>query len=373
MGDRLHIVIIALHYGPEGSGGARRPTLMAEALRELGHRVQVVTPYPTHAEDIHVSHPIRKHIDRDPSASPGFMERMKRPLRRWRYFPEPEIRWARSVVTELPAELDSCDVLLTTSPPESVHLVGHDLAERLGANWIADFRDTWTLRPHRHYVKGFRAWVESALARRWLKKVSAILAVDEIVLSDALSLSPSGVRSRIIGHFSAPFRGEPTALPANTFNLVHSGGFTRSDHRRKLDPLLNALGDIRPDLHLHVAGPLTEEETRKLLSVPFATTHHGWLDLEGSRALQAGADALLLYTPDVTDALPGKYAEYLQARKPIVFMGADNVRGMAQRGGEFVEVTDLAALEKGETRKAETQATARTAALDLLALIAEMA
>ena len=40
------------------------------------------------------------------------------------------------------------DVVLTTSPPQSAHLVGLALARR-GLPWIAELRDGWTFEPPR--------------------------------------------------------------------------------------------------------------------------------------------------------------------------------------------------------------------------------
>ena len=41
----MNILYITRHYPPEISGGARRPYLYVKALRELGNKVTVVTPF----------------------------------------------------------------------------------------------------------------------------------------------------------------------------------------------------------------------------------------------------------------------------------------------------------------------------------------
>jgi glycosyltransferase involved in cell wall biosynthesis len=38
----------------------------------------------------------------------------------------------------------SIDVLITTGPPHSLHLIGLALQEKVGVKWVADFRDPWT-------------------------------------------------------------------------------------------------------------------------------------------------------------------------------------------------------------------------------------
>ena len=60
------------------------------------------------------------------------------------------------------------DCLVTTSPPESSHLVGLLLRERRPA-WVADFRDGWTFEPLRerfptHAQRSLDSWLERRVA-----------------------------------------------------------------------------------------------------------------------------------------------------------------------------------------------------------------
>ena len=55
------------------------------------------------------------------------------------------------------ARREGIDVVLTTSPPSSVHLVGAAVKRATGARWIADLRDSLVAHPHRR--------AESALVR----------------------------------------------------------------------------------------------------------------------------------------------------------------------------------------------------------------
>ena len=345
----LRIVIIARHHGEPGSGGARRPALLAKALRAQGHHVHVVSAYPgDHQDDILIPHPAlasRSGDSANAAASPSLLEVVKAPLRSFLLWPEPDIRWARRVVAELPGYAPEADILLTTSPPESVHLVGTRLARPMRAAWWADFRDTWTLRPHRQNVRGLRAVLERRLARRWLASADAVSVVDNVVKEDVERMIPRDIPLHVVGHFSEPFEGVPTSLPQDAFNLVHTGGFSLSDHRRPLAPILTELAATRDDLMLHVAGRLGEDEIRMLDAAPFRTRHHGTLSLAQSRALQAGADALLLYTPDTSDALPGKAAEYVATGKPIVLHGDMSLA--EQLPVPVYGIVDLAGITRG--------------------------
>src|SRR5205823_681014 len=47
------------------------------------------------------------------------------------------------------ARSEDIDVVLTTSPPGSIHLVGAAVQKAAGAKWVADLRDSLVAHPHR--------------------------------------------------------------------------------------------------------------------------------------------------------------------------------------------------------------------------------
>jgi len=375
----MKITLIALHYGEEGSGGARRSYLWAKGLRRAGHEVHVVSPYVTgdHTYDICVPFEARgPDMHLAPTASPSFFEQyVKRHLRVWLRWPDPEISWHRNIVDIVETKVESCDWLITSSPPESAHRIGAPLAKKLNARWCVELRDSWIENSHRHYVRGLRRLIEGYLAKKWLKSSDAITSVNDQILEEARKFAPKA-KALTIGHFSEPFSEVPHHLPLDTFNLVHAGGFSRSDRRRSLAVLLDALGPIclqRPNLHLHLMGPLSFEETELLARTDVKVTYHGWVPLSQSRAIQAGADALLLYTPlSGSQALPGKYAEYCNIGKPIFYFGAKDLRKMAHREDEFLEISDLRTYPKGQSALPETSLTVEKATESLLALLSSV-
>ena len=51
----------------------------------------------------------------------------------------PSVRFLSDYLKDHPV-----DVIVTTGPPQSVHLIGQRLARKTGLPWIPDFRDPWT-------------------------------------------------------------------------------------------------------------------------------------------------------------------------------------------------------------------------------------
>ena len=72
------------------------------------------------------------------------------------------------------------DVVMTTSPPASVHLVAQAIAAATRRPFVADFRDSWLDHPHRRYdSRGVRAkrTVERRMARTVTRRASALVTV----------------------------------------------------------------------------------------------------------------------------------------------------------------------------------------------------
>lgn len=377
--EPMHILLLARHYPPEVSGGARRPYLLVKALRAQGVRVTVVSAFKNTADPDHicVAHPV---FGDAPPTHPARATTPARPtplrdmVRQWLLWPDPEIRWCRKAAAAVMGADLKPDWLMTTSPPEASHVVGAQLAKALDLPWIAEFRDTWIATPHRKILETspLRAAVERGIARRALARATVIVGVSEAVLGEIRNYAPQDVPALEIGHFSvAPARA--TSLPQNALNLVHTGGFSLSDRGRQIGPLLKAVEQAAQkrqqntgeSVHLHLAGRLTPEEKNAAQAVNGCEVSvYGEMPLEDAQALQAGADALILYTPPDSHALPGKYAEYRHAGRPILYLGGGSWLDLVDDPGAIMKLEDnLPSLERG----------AREGAPDVAALSADHA
>ena len=331
----MHILFITRHYPPEVSGGARRPFLFVNALRKLGHKVTIVTPFEL--DDKHAITIFSPSIHRSMQTSvkahrknKHWETRLKASLRTLLYWPDPDILWARNVIKTISAMDIDADWVFTSNPPESMHLVGAHLTKSLNIPWIAEFRDTWIHNPHRMVLNRsrLRVFFERRIAQKALSHAHALTSVSSTVISEARQYVKAGTPECVIPHFS----NEPNFNEANSstldrdkLNIVHTGAMTLSDHRRHLAPLLEALQIAyiqRPELVLHIAGSLTDEEVMLAKQSLVPVKLYGAISLQASRVLQTQADALLLYTPYDSHALPGKYAEYVMAKRPILYMGS---------------------------------------------------
>lgn len=70
------------------------------------------------------------------------------------FVPDPRVGWVKPSVKTLKAYLAEhpVDVIITTGPPHSVHLIGQRLHKELGTPWIPDFRDPWSRMYYLKYL-----------------------------------------------------------------------------------------------------------------------------------------------------------------------------------------------------------------------------
>ncbi len=318
----IKILLLARHYPPAVSGGAKRPFLLAQALRATGAEVRVCAPsLPEGEPGWAVPHP-----NRDPPTAAGparfSVRALARDLLLW---PDPDIRWSTRAAEIVLSDGWRPDWVISTSPPESIHVAGEWIARRTNAKWAADFRDLWLESPHRRErLRLHRRIGEKMLARRLLPKADLVTAVDPVVAAEATRLGARNVH--VLAHFSADTRLAPADLPKDTLNIVHAGSIALSDPEASISDMLQpfeAAWTRNPQLRLHLAGRLTDAEQARAKASSAASAIQLWgvLPLDGALSVMAAADALIFVASAKMHVPPSKIADYLTFDVPIIACG----------------------------------------------------
>jgi glycosyltransferase involved in cell wall biosynthesis len=245
------------------------------------------------------------------------------------------------------------DALLSTSPPDSVQLAGLALKRRFGLPWIADFRDPWFGLTFRTPRTAWHRARHERLERDVLEAADVVTAASASHADDLRRRMPG--RADAVVHLPNGYEPDdpsdtdraPEAAPdSDRFRLVYTGRMSiMPDVLVFLDALHQVLArrpDARRRLRARLAGPYDSDyEDRALaLGLKGIVEFLGPRSHREARALQRGADLLLLWKPrHIPTMVPGKLYEYLDAGRPIVAVlerGDEVERLVTRAGGEVV-------------------------------------
>jgi glycosyltransferase involved in cell wall biosynthesis len=226
------------------------------------------------------------------------------------------------------AKAERFDVLYSTSPPETAHLVGLAVQRRTGLPWLADFRDPWM---NLHLLPP-PTGLHARLHRSWEARVCTTAHVVTTTRWHEARVRagyPDAHVARISnGYDGDEARSVASITPASRpFRIVHAGTLTQ---RRTAVPFLEGLAaflatrpDARDEIHVEFLGPREDDNERAVArlglraSVSFRDTvpHAETLRVERS------AHVLLLIKhadPRYDGLVPGKLYEYIGLRRPVL-------------------------------------------------------
>ena len=174
---------------------------------------------------------------------------LRRALKRVQLFgrrllvPDENVTW---VATAIPAAIriarrERIDIVVTTSPPPSVHLVGLAVKRLTGARWVADLRDPLVSHPHRRIEKRLVRAKElgpGAVAATVARNADGIVAVSGAIAEEMRARSPG---SRVVTIASGADFDDFEGLDyrrGTRFRVTHAGSFVG---KRDPRPFLRAL------------------------------------------------------------------------------------------------------------------------------------
>jgi glycosyltransferase involved in cell wall biosynthesis len=336
-------LLVTMYFPPAGGGGVQRPLKLAQYLPALGIETHVLAPddpkwvhrdpelrIPTQAW-VHRARYVGPKA-RKPAEELHGTEGLERALVQARVagrrllVPDGSVTWN---LTAIPAAIriarrEGIDVVITTSPPGSVHFVGAAVKKASGARWLADLRDPLIANPHRRAdttATRAKQAANAGLARLVARSADAITCVSEAIAAEVRALDPKGVvRTIANGCDFDDFAGLEYS-PSPRFRITHAGSFFG---KRDPRPFLQALSESGLDAVARFVGDFRASDRAwadslglgdKLELVPYAPRAE-------SLRLQRDSEALLLLVPEAggrgRGVLSGKVFEYLAAERPIL-------------------------------------------------------
>ena len=340
----MKLLLVTMYFPPSGGGGVQRPLKFASQLPALGIETHVLAPDDSKwvHSDAELALPTQAWVHRARYVGPGgrriadelhgrsgldLVVRRASTIGRRLLVPDENVTWNATAIPKAIsiARSEGIDVVLTTSPPGSVHLIGAAVKKATGAAWVADLRDTLVLHPHRSN-EGLGAFMKeksrAGIALLVARQADAIVAAAAAIADEARGLEPKG---RVVtienGCDFDDFAGLEYRR-TDRLRLTHAGSFFG---KRDPKPFLQALADSGlEDVTVRFLGDFRpgDREFLERLKLGDRVELIDQVPRRESLRLQRDSDALLLLIPEAggrgRGILSGKVFEYLAAERPIL-------------------------------------------------------
>lgn len=259
----------------------------------------------------------------------------------------------------------SVDVIFSSSPPATSHVLARRLAADLGKPWVADLRDPWA-DMHTLDRNAVRRWMDVRLERRTLRDAAALTTVSAPMATRFARDYAAPVHVIMNGYDIADV---PAALAdvqpeADRLTLVYTG--LLYEGRRTPLMVFQALQRLHERKAIDLARvavrlygrnlAIAERQLRDFPELASVVQCGGEVSYQESLVLQRRATVLLLLEwpdPRAVGVVTGKLFEYLSTGRPILATGP--------RGGEIDRIL-------GETRSGTLAETVEELERELLRL-----
>lgn len=241
-----------------------------------------------------------------------------------KFWIKPSVKYLRPYLKMHPV-----DVIITTGPPHSLHLIGMQLKKEMNLKWIADFRDPWTDIDYFHQLPLTKATLKKhqQLEQAVIRSADRVLVVSNSMKEKYVTYNK---QTQVITNGFDGELNDGSNQPDEEFSLVHIGMMNADRNPVLLWEVLKELmgkdAVFARKLKIKLIGKVADEVVESLeqfdlfektLMIPYIA-HHEVLKF------QKNAQVLLLpvnRVPAAKGIVTGKVFEYLQAARPILAIG----------------------------------------------------
>ncbi|MBX2921237.1 MAG: glycosyltransferase [Chitinophagaceae bacterium] len=194
----MKILIVTYSYPPANSPAAHRPYFMAKYLCDMGHQITVLTSSNA-ISSLGKSNWAKSlpNVAIWDTAKNGFVEQERvndtkttisvwvnsgklswfKKIARFFIIPDRGIVWLKELVKFDSRKIGPVDVVYSTSPLFTNHLVARRLAKKKKAKWVVDIRDFHHINGDMEQKKGMRSMINSMMQMNVLKRADYVTFV----------------------------------------------------------------------------------------------------------------------------------------------------------------------------------------------------
>lgn len=274
-----NILVISYYWPPAGGSGVQRWAYFCKYLKGLGYHPIVITVDESEASykflDISMSDIVKdievhktktwellkvysKLTTRDTrsgiplgfagESNPSFFQKFSRFVRGNIFIPDARIGWKKYAIEKAKEIISNkkVDLIITTGPPHSSHLIGSYLKRKFGIKWIVDFRDPWSDIYYNNlfYRTRLASIIDKYLERKVLVESDFVLTVGPSMakhLKEKANLQQSKISYVYNGFDSELFNSIPKNRVSEKFVIGHIGVLSES---QPISPFIFALHEL---------------------------------------------------------------------------------------------------------------------------------
>ncbi|MEA2076554.1 MAG: glycosyltransferase [Candidatus Marinimicrobia bacterium] len=360
------VLIITYYWPPAGGPGVQRVLKFAKYLHEFGWMPLILSvqngEYPaldsTFANEIPAGIKVYQTKTRNPitfykkftgenkesipigilaQKKLSFKKRIANFVRLNLVIPDAKIGWMPYAVKEGNKIINEHkpEMIFSSSPPPTVHLIAKKLSRHNNIKWVADLRDPWSqIYYYKNNRSGIAARIDASLERKTLASADAVTTVSkhfkELIISEKrkTTIIPNGFDKSDFGEgnfqktknerFTIAYVG---GLNENRFYPLFFQGlknFALQNNIKKEKILLILAGQIQTEYL---------EKIRNILEDSVAVDYNGYITHPEAIHIMSRSDLLVLFMEKASNYsghIPGKVFEYLITGNYILGIGSKN-------------------------------------------------
>ena len=360
MSSKKKVLIITYYWPPSGGSGVQRWLKFSKYLRDFNIEPVIYTvdnpSYPINDTSLESEIPLGLEVLKQPIFEPnsflsifgnnkkkesaGFLNPKPTLLGRFfqyvraNYFiPDARKFWIKPSVKFLSNYLknNEIEVVITTGPPHSMHIIGLALRDKFKIKWISDFRDPWTEIDYFQQLPLTKKANKKhhQLEQEVLEKSDMVIVVGETMKKKFLKHNHN---IEVLTNGFDSYENSLTIELDSNFSITHVGSMNTDRNPTILWEVLYEISseniDFKNNLRIKFIGKIDDTVIQDIqVFNPKNIVRIPYLDHKEVRKYQASSQVLLLsinQVPNAKGIITGKIFEYLQAKRPILGIGPED-------------------------------------------------
>jgi len=283
----------------------------------------------------------------------------------WFFFPDNKIGWFPWALVKgyYLCKKENIDLIFSTSPSPTAHLIAYCLKFLTKKRWVVDFRDPWVGYQYEHYPTFLHRSLKRKVETLILTSADGIVTVNENIEKRIKEKNPWTEHLVTITNgfdtddFVFASKGDPSGCP---YKIIYMGTFNPDCNP---EPFFKAWSNllIKKELpndkirliHLGLSIGLDIDGLLRKYDLTEAIERKGYLPHREALRILIQADLLLLLVWEAEGTeltIPGKIYEYIYAQKPILALvppeGAAASLIKQFNAGQIIAPNDIIGIEK---------------------------